>query len=254
VWDVATGQLVNEWALPPGLHDHLAFHSSGKLLSVRLETKGKKLPPYGHVPWRDHPRVVRLRDLSGPHPVEINEIETFNVGGTQSLIARDGSYFVFDGISGSSVRERSIRAYEGPTGKEMWAIPGLPGKSYTWLQSDPRNEVLGLTPSDSEITLVKMPRREFHRVLPEGVQLLALGPRADFRVGLGASPRFGYYLRRGDSSEPLVVLGIDVETYPVVAQFNVAGTHLASGNADGTVWICDIRHVQARLTELSFGW
>jgi serine/threonine protein kinase/WD40 repeat protein len=255
MWDVATGQLVNEWPLPPGLQDHLAFHSSGKLLSVRIEIKDKKLPPYGHVPWRDHPRVIRLRDLLSQQPeLSIKEIGTFNWGGTQSLIARDGSYFVFDGLGGSDELERSIRAYEGLTGEEMWAITGLPVRSYTPLHSDPKGELLGLMPSESEVTLVKMPRREFHRLLPEGVQLLALGPGAHYRVGLGESPRFGYYLRRGDSSAPLVVLGMDIETYPVVAQFNVRGTHLASGNADGTVWICDVREVQTRLTELGFGW
>ena len=60
-WDVATGEEVGSWELPPGLVDTLAFTADGKLLLLRSETKDAKVFPFRENSWREHPRVCRLR-------------------------------------------------------------------------------------------------------------------------------------------------------------------------------------------------
>jgi hypothetical protein len=189
-------------------------------------------------------------------PQEINEIKTFSRGVPKSTMARDGSYFVLDGVGGAGGNERSIRAYDGPTKKDLWAIEGLPVNREGWLKADPTGRVLALQSSDSQFTLVKMPSGQIQGALSDDSSLVptALGPDADYWVRHGHFPRYGYELRRRGSSKILVNLGIDVESAPIIAQFNVAGTQVAWGNADGTVCICDLRKVQQRLTELGFGW
>jgi WD40 repeat protein len=257
LWDVITGRVVREWSLPPGLGDQLAFHSSGKLLSVRSETLGKILPPYGHVPWREHARVVRLRDLLGQrHEEPIREIRTFNRSVLQSLMARNASYFVLDGVGGPNGADRSIRAYDGPTGKELWAIKGVEVDHSGYLKAEPAGSLLALRPSAPGAKVVEMPSGPPHRGLPEHPSWwpTALGPAAEYRVRIGDPPRFGYQLRHGDSPTPVVILGLDIESRAAVVEFNSRGSQLVWGNVDGTVYVCDLRKVQTRLAELGFGW
>src|SRR5262249_5253527 len=65
LWEVASGKVLDSWDLPWGLVERLAFHPDGKLLLLRTETRDNE-PPFGHVPWKVHPRVCRLRDLKSP--------------------------------------------------------------------------------------------------------------------------------------------------------------------------------------------
>jgi WD40 repeat protein len=257
LWDVTTGQRVNEWPLPRGLGDMLAFHSSGQLLSVRFETHGKVLPPYT-VDWRQQPCIVRLRNLFGESPRKpIHEISEFARSVPQALMARDGSFFVIEGIGGPQGNERSIRAYDGPTGKRLWSIEGLSFDHSGWLQADPSGRVLGIRPTPASAMLVKMPGGEPHGILsddPTRILPTAMGPGADFRVQRENAPRFGYQLYRGNSATPIVTLAQDIESYAVQVQFNARGTHLAWGNVDGSVFVCDLRQIQTRLAELGFGW
>jgi hypothetical protein len=58
--------------------------------------------------------------------------------------------------------------------------------------------------------------------------------------------------RRG-RTEPLIALGIDSSDFRF-PQFNLAGTHLAWGNADGTVTVCNLPEINRRLSEVGLGW
>jgi WD40 repeat protein len=256
LWDITTGQVVKYWQLRPGLGDHLAFHSSGNLLSVRFE-EDEESPPVAGVPAGQHPRVVRIRDLLSANPEKpIKEIKAFPFGVPQSLMTRDGAHFVLEGPVGPGRNDWSIRAYDGPTGEERWALNGMPSGHSGYLKCDPAGELLALRLSQSNGVLVKMADRQVVRALADDPTAwpTALGPRGDYQVARVDSPRFGYQLCRGSNSAPLVILGLDVESYAVVVQFNAKGTRLAWGNADGTVSICDLRQVQTRLTQLGFGW
>jgi hypothetical protein len=52
---------------------------------------------------------------------------------------------------------------------------------------------------------------------------------------------------------PLVVLGLDDSPTPF-ALFDRSGDLVARGNADGTVTLCRLAAVRARLAEIGLGW
>ena len=68
MWDLVSGRELKTWPLPPALHDTLAFHPSGNLLSCRCETNDGRRAPYGDANPRDYPRVCRVRNLTGSRP------------------------------------------------------------------------------------------------------------------------------------------------------------------------------------------
>jgi hypothetical protein len=64
---------------------------------------------------------------------------------------------------------------------------------------------------------------------------------------------FGLTLHRRGEQRPLVTLA----PYDLLSGgqlFNVAGTHIAWGNADGTVTVCDIQEIRRRLAAVGLGW
>src|SRR5439155_25850058 len=91
LWEVASGRVLDTWKLPEGLVNALAFHSSGKLLLFRVETKDGKLPPFSGAPPDKHPRVCRIYEL-GPQLTKLGEILEFNWYVEPSIASPDGSY------------------------------------------------------------------------------------------------------------------------------------------------------------------
>jgi hypothetical protein len=236
------------------LGDQLAFHPSGRLLSVRFETQGKIFPPNGEVSWKQNPRVIRLRDLSARPVKPIAEIQAFNRSVTQLLIAREGAHFAVEGLRGSNGDQRSIRAYDGLTGRELWKFDALPVDGNGWLRADPEDRLLALRPRTEGI-LVEMPSGRVNSIFP-GLRAdlpSALGPGARYRVRRTERP-YGHHLSRGDSLEDLIVLGLDIESLCVVMQFDRAGKHFGWGNVDGSVCVCDLTQLRARLASIGLGW
>src|SRR5207249_6095790 len=123
LWEVASGKELDSWDIPEGLVDQLAFHPDGKLLLFRLETRDN-LPPFGHVPWRDHPRVCRIRHLPSRQPPKmLKEIPDFNRHVLTAAMPADGSYIVVEGLGGPDGKRHMIKVYEGLTGKELGTLP-----------------------------------------------------------------------------------------------------------------------------------
>jgi hypothetical protein len=82
---------------------------------------------------------------------------------------------------------------------------------------------------------------------PGARQILAREPD---RPG-GPGP--GFALRTRDGRAPLVVLGGD-DTAPSLPLFDQSGDRVAWGNGDGTVTVCRLGAVRARLAEVGLGW
>jgi hypothetical protein len=80
----------------------------------------------------------------------------------------------------------------------------------------------------------------------------ALSPQGrDYVVGDLGSKGFGLYALGDENAS--IVLGIE-KPISSEACYNRAGTHLAWGNMDGTVTVCDLEEVHRRLDELGLGW
>jgi hypothetical protein len=57
--------------------------------------------------------------------------------------------------------------------------------------------------------------------------------------------------------DPLIGIPLDSPAHagqPNLVQFGPDGRHVAWGNVDGTVTVCDLEEVQKRLTEIGLGW
>ena len=100
LWEVESGQEQACWSLPPGINDNLAFDRTGKrLLLSRMETMKGLLPPVSEVSWKEHPRVLHLRDLLSANPTKpFQQITYFNRYGYGGSGTDDGSCLIFGGI------------------------------------------------------------------------------------------------------------------------------------------------------------
>jgi serine/threonine protein kinase/WD40 repeat protein len=258
LWEVESGKEIGSWTFPQGHLPLLGFHPSGKLLLFRLETRDD-VWPFGTDPV-EHPRVCRIRELLEPNKTRlIREIRDFDVTVYGAESPRDGSYFAVDGWGGSpKVRTRKIKAFDGPTGKEIFSIDSAwDRESGRGVQVDPTGRYLtimvGQTTTDKNIMLqVGMPAGK------------VLGPIEDFSKSLHPKSRYWFGLSqmfpqaltlvRRDDERVLVSLRIDSKGDLPSQQFNANETHLAWGTAEGTVFVCELGQVQQRLAALRLGW
>jgi serine/threonine protein kinase/WD40 repeat protein len=253
LWEVASGKELRRWNLPMGLTDNLAFDAEGRLLLFRTETVTGG--PWGDDPAQD-PRVCRLRNLLGEDPVRkpIKEIGDFRWHVLSAVGAPDGRYFVAEGVAGPGGASRSIKAFDGTTGEELWSQDaGGKSGSCSLLTVDPTGKVLGFEDRSGAV-FVEMPANTRLRSggglpggLAPGLRYTATGRGARWAAGTE-----GLELRGADGTA-LVVLGLDQEV-STPARFDRAGTRLAWGNTDGTVMVCDIAAVWGRLAEIGLRW
>ncbi len=251
MWEVASGRELGSWDLPPGLTDRLAFRSDDKLVLFRMET-ASGLPPFGQVSWREHPRVSRIRHLTLPKQIKlVAKIEEFKKHVFTAAISPDGSYIVAAGLGGPDGKHRTVRIYDGTTGKEVGTLPLDRTKFEPFLRLDATGKILAYAPADrDQATLVDVPSRKVRGVLPNGPW--SLGPGANYWVSSGPAYPAGLTLVRRQDGKPLFRFGIDsgVNAGP----FSADGTRLAWDHADGSVTVCDIPAVQRQLAAIGLGW
>jgi hypothetical protein len=264
LWDVASGRELRTWHLLPGMVDHLGFHPSGKLLLFRMETRDGKVVPYDPSSRREHPRVCRIRDLLGADPLKpFAEIDEFNEHVYLAAASLDGAYFVAEGthLDGAE-RRRSIRAFDGPTGKEVWSIPVPKQLQYAQLAVDPTGEVAALLTDDRSAesrrraTLIDLrsgrPRRTLVDVPAD------LGPGGNLMIlknhvgPSGHHESFGVFGR--DQGRPLAIFATDEKLSSVLNSFSHDGRYLAWGTTEGSVFVADLAEVQSRLASGGIGW
>ena len=61
-------------------------------------------------------------------------------------------------------------------------------------------------------------------------------------------------LTHPNDKTPLVTFNIDEQPISLMASFSMSGNYLAWGNGNGTVTVCDLEQVRARLAALGLGW
>ncbi|MBI1918642.1 MAG: protein kinase [Planctomycetes bacterium] len=251
LWEVQSGEELGSWDLPHGLADRLAFRSKDELVLFRIET-ASGLPPVGAVPWREHPRVCRIRHLTRPKQIKrLAEIKEFNKYISGAVISPDGSSIVAAGEGGPDGKRRTVRIYDGTTGKEVGILPVDRTDSEIGLYLDVTGKILAYQPTNgAQATLVDVPSGEVRGVLPYVTR--SLGPGAKHWVGSLPSHQPGLTLVRRQDGKQLFMVGIDsaVHTGP----FSADGTRWALGHTDGSVTVCDLPGVQRHLTEIDLGW
>jgi WD40 repeat protein len=258
LWDLESGELKRTWDLAPGVLDHLGFHPSGKLLLFRVETKDQALAPYPNADPRAHPRVCRIRDLFGRDPAEpLAEIGEFNEIIYDAAAPRDGAFFAVEGVhSGPDGRRRTIRAFDGPTGAELWSIPVAKTRPFARLSAEPTGKFLAIDTVEELVpTLVAMPSGKRLRTLERFPH--AQGPGLDWMlVKSDHGPRGDYesFGLADPDGRLLVRLGINDTITTVQSAFSPDGRSVAWGSAEGAVFVCDLASVKRRLCSVQMAW
>jgi WD40 repeat protein len=256
LWDLDSGRQIGAWTLPMGLGDLLAFRPEGQLLLFRTETKTGERGPFRDADYRQHPRVGRIRELLDSGRMRtVAEITVFNRYVFDQVAPDDLSYIVVDGVMTDADGEhhRSITAFEGKSGKQLWSmpVPGGPGASVS-LSLDPTGRILAVRQSpSSECTLREMPGGQRIGTMSTHA---ALGPRADSWIS-AARPRWSKerafsLLRRGDD-RPVLILGTEV--MPAIAgvfRFSPDGHGLAWANSDGTIDVAELNELQGPIKRI----
>ncbi|HJT32966.1 MAG TPA: protein kinase [Pirellulales bacterium] len=250
LWDIETGNELRRWALPPGLQDQLAFHHSGNLLLVRAEFKSGL--GFNRRNRDGDPLVCRVYDLLGDDPSQpiAPDVHGFDRRVNALVFSCDGQVFVVDGYLGPGDTHRHVAAFDGLTAKPLWDHKSAHENPHAAaLCIDPLGTTVSAAMPDSRIFDART--GDFLGVSPNGSGS-AIGPGG--QLSLGGHRQYGYDLYHLSRGVPLLKLGIDSLTSSYVTSFNAAGTHVAWGNADGTVALCDIPLVRRRLAELGLDW
>jgi serine/threonine protein kinase/WD40 repeat protein len=253
-WDIATGEEVGSWELPPGLVDTLAFNADGKLLLLRTETNDGKAYPISEHPWTGkNPRICPLRELlEGGRTRLIRDILDFPRHVFHSGAAFDGSVFVLVGLETGpeNGRRTMVRGYDGASGEKLWEMP--------W--ADSRERGLAMHPRRR---LVALPGCDLSE--PTFVLDLLTGKilRTGHSVYAGFSPPDKYWwhgvdggleLYRSGQERHFLTLGVGSQPNADAEVFDATEQRLLSGHADCSVRICDIEEVRRRLADLGLGW
>jgi len=257
MWDLVSGRELKTWPLPPGLHDTLAFHPSGNLLSSRCETRDGRRGPYSDANPREYPRICRVRNLTGPDPTApLAEFDEFNWAVDAIAAPQNGTYFVVVGRGGPQGTRVVNKVIDGSTGKVLGVIPMTRSIRYGHpLVLDPGGKVLAISTSnnDNQRTLFAMPSIKMLGTMDHGADgPCALGPAGQFWASQLSDP-FRFSLRRGDG-QYLATLGLDSKMYSSPPNFSADGGRFAWGNTEGVVFIADLREIQRRLSAVSLGW
>jgi hypothetical protein len=213
---------------------------------VEIES-GRALPTSNYSP-EEHPRVGRLRNLFAAEPDRVAaEVRDFRRAVYHARTTPDGRFTVMDGVGDG----RIVRVLDHSTGKvvESWPTAYADKNSNLFLDPSGGRAVLQTTATES-MTCYSVPdgRPLQHFVTPR----TALNARAGYS-GRGLSiPPFGCVLFQGDDETPRADLALGV---PVNATaFDPAGRFLVWGGRDGSVVVCRLDPVRARLTPLGLGW
>jgi len=258
LYDVERGEQIAGWDLPPGLEDKLAYHPSGKMLLFRVETEGGKAPPFGKE-GVNKPRVCRIRDLFGAKPMEpLKTILDFNLKIYATRISAEGSFYAVEGESGVRGSElRSIRAYQGTTGKHLWTKPLTSAAYHRMFEADRDGNWLSVWTEtrrreDDLWQEVEWPTGKESGLSVRPAHLYS--PAKVYFVGHNHKYLNSRTLWRVQDNTALTTLGIDTEPSDSDWPFSPDLSQIAQGHVDGTVTIAILPEIQRRLSGVGMGW
>jgi serine/threonine protein kinase/WD40 repeat protein len=149
LWDVSTGALNREWRLPPAIGNEIAFRHDGKVRIVRLEQLSMRDFPVSPFRFPEHPRVVRVRDLSA-HDSEapVCTINDFARGTIGRALSPDGSRLLLDGRAADG--SRCVRLYNAATGRAIQRYEVEDKREYHSLRVDPTGSAMSFQSDGSD--------------------------------------------------------------------------------------------------------
>jgi hypothetical protein len=253
LWEVASGNELHSWRLPAGFKDALAFDAAGKVWSFRGETATAE---------QDSPKAVihcRIRNLSSDDWLRPSlEIAAFNRHFFGVAASPNGATFVAEGIHESrDGRYRSIRAYDAVKGRELWSLISTRSTLTGELTMDADGTAVAIRQDNhpGPAALIELASGKSIGTIP--VFPICASPSADMVVTTGAQDPSGqargYLLSRRGKPTSGVILGLETTPFFQPA-FSCDGRQFAWSNDGGTVSLCDLEQLQARLKSVGLEW
>jgi hypothetical protein len=231
--------------LPRGLGDRLTFHPEGGLLLFRFERSPQA---------RTGTCLIRELRPGAPARTLARIPDPYRVVYTAAT-APDGAWLVVEGVrAGPHGPQRLIRCLDWRTGADRWSMPKVnfgPSASAT-LTLDPTGRLVVVHPDGASPSCPLVETASGKRLGAFPFSLSALGPGGRRLVGPGPAGN-GHQLYR-DKLLPLLPLNLDTPSSTLQFVFSADGRLLAWGNTDGTVSLCDLAGIKARLSKAGLGW
>jgi len=253
VWDTTTGKEERAWPLPRAVVNRPLFDADDtKLLLFRCELPGEanKAPhrPVVYDLLRPNGAAMPLYEIDGPTRI------------LTAVAAHAPGRFILQRYGGPDEKNALVEVIRAATGERVWRRPHfVPPRGFGTLALDASLQVVGVM---DEVTgtsrLLDLATGQDRRHLP----LLAAG------LGLGGD-RYVHgtesrdtgalvltlrYAETGENDRAAVRLGLNGHPVHQAIRFGPQGTHLAWGNQDGTVSVCDLAAVREQLAGLKLGW
>ncbi len=231
--DATNGAELHHWELPPGLQNHIGFTKEGQLWHFQVETESGLALPTSNQPWRENPRVCRIRDLRATCPeAVVAEFRGFPRHIYTAAMTRDGRYTVMEGLGA----ERGVRIIETATGRVTAAFPSNSTGNGSDLVLDSADQWIvfsdGRIPTASRFSI------------PNGTRLPGFAtPRSavSSRSGYSCTLSTNCMLYRDMSPQAFANLA---PTHTVNSfLFDPSGERLIIGGRDGTVVSCNLDRV-----------
>lgn len=244
LWNLETGA-ENPFPLPFGWADNLAFHAGqGKFISFRREQRNNL--------W-----TGVLRWLTPKGFDDFGQVDAINGSITNGFLARDASVLLVDGHHEDQ---------KGPSRKVT--VLSLPDRKVRWAEtydaSFRGDKIISLEPAGKSCCLnmgndmpLKFVTVDTGKAETVNYYSHVIAPNVGYSLESEQHQRtariMALRLHRQLRPEPLVAIATDHSAW-YAAQFNRAGTDFAWGTTNGTLFLCEIAVMQAKLAALGLGW
>jgi eukaryotic-like serine/threonine-protein kinase len=252
LWDVDSTRELRRWHLPQGLQNKLAFDGSDRLWHIQVETTDGAAFLLGDFPWQRHPRVCRVRDLKADDATRVvTEIADFERHVYLVQVTRDGKHFAIEGLGGPEGDRRHAKMFETSTGRPTWSYESPQTNRFADFMFEPSGKALQFAATnESRSERLSVPNGErlggwkwVPAAVNDGGSCCALRVRGR---------TFGCYLCVDGGADPAVNLALDNAAIGIA--IDATGKRLVWGGRDGTVVVCDIPRIRARLNQVQLGW
>ncbi|HZZ80343.1 MAG TPA: WD40 repeat domain-containing protein, partial [Gemmataceae bacterium] len=252
LWSTDSCQEIKRWKLPPGLQNKIVFGDAGQLWHFQVEIQSGLALPDSAVSWKDHPRVCRVRDLNaGPGLKVTAEIPDFNRHVFQAVAPQQGRHVVVEGLGTEPKVGRWVKVIDLPTGKVIWSRDIERQSKSARLIVEPSGKAFYYTPTEELPALrASMPDGKPAGTVP--IMPDAVSDGGGIFGTVHETAKLSCYERQDGIARSAVRFSPNTDIVAVTFARNQA--RIAWGGRDGSLVVCDLPGVRAKLSELSLGW
>jgi WD40 repeat protein len=242
-----SGECLQEWPLPPGRVDELAFDPSGLLFAFHLEPTDAAAQDFSR------PTTARIRELLPDGTARpLMELPEFNRDVHGAVWSPDGSVIAIEGFGvQGEMTDRWVKVVHPLANSTLWTRrPEVAPEGPSMLAMDAGGAGVAFVPGPTSSMEICDPvsghtdrtfQCPFH-AFSSRTQLLCFG-----------SPNEEVLIAMQDGS--LLLKAQFSETKPsFLPVFSRDGNLLAWGSQDGTVSVCDLEELNRRLAEIKLDW